>query len=134
MRVIGEHLDDMRLKRQAAELASEAGGFVIDKGFEDMTGLWGSANNEAENTPVDLALPVGLENIGNTCYLNSLLQYLFTVKAVRDVVVNFDDYKMDPTEENIQNRRIGGYRFAIDEGEALVAQECRSTGVVHHDM
>ena len=43
--------------------------------------------------PVDFSLPVGLNNIGNTCYLNSLLQYLYTVEAVRDIVLNFDEVR-----------------------------------------
>jgi ubiquitin carboxyl-terminal hydrolase 25/28 len=52
--------------------------------------------------------PVGLANIGNTCYLNSLLQYYFTVKTVRDIVLNFEEYRMPLTAENILKKRVGG--------------------------
>ena len=49
-------------------------------------------------------LPVGLLNIGNTCYLNSLLQYLFTVKAVREIVLNHDKYNLELKDEDIPHR------------------------------
>lgn len=64
--------------------------------------------------------PVGLTNIGNTCYLNSLLQYYYTVKAVREVVMNFQTYQMPITAENIQRKRVGGR--AVGKGEILKAQ------------
>lgn len=36
--------------------------------------------------------PRGLNNIGNTCYLASLLQYINTIQPVRELVRNIDDY------------------------------------------
>lgn len=50
--------------------------------------------------------PVGLNNIGNTCYLNSLLQYYFSIKPLRDEVLNFNDVYSG--ESIYKNRRIGG--------------------------
>lgn len=49
--------------------------------------------------------PTGLDNIGNTCYLNSLLQYYFCIKPLRETILNF--------EQNVQSfnqkrRKIGG--------------------------
>ncbi|KAJ3256989.1 ubiquitin-specific protease ubp2 [Boothiomyces macroporosus] len=35
-------------------------------------------------------LPAGLVNIGNTCYLNSLLQYLFSINIFRDFVFSYE--------------------------------------------
>lgn len=67
--------------------------------------------------------PVGLANIGNTCYLNSLLQYYYTVKAVREVVMNFDLYKMPVNSETLKKKRVGGR--AVKENEILRAQECK---------
>ena len=51
---------------------------------------------EVEPKPVDRTgdLPVGLANIGNTCYLNSLLQYYFTLKTLREKVLNTSDDKI----------------------------------------
>lgn len=68
--------------------------------------------------------PVGLDNIGNTCYLNSLLQYYYTVKPVRDVVMNFNDYRMELNAENLVKKRVGGR--AVFRGEILKAQKCKS--------
>lgn len=72
-------------------------------------------------TSVDTSLPVGLMNIRNTCYLNSILQYFNTVLPVRSVVLNWEDYKLEPTEENISTRRLGGTGVALDKPEAFLA-------------
>lgn len=79
-----------------------------------------------DNTPVNYGLPVGLHNIGNTCYLNSLLQYLFTVKPIRDIVLNYDDVRLALTDESIKARLLGGNKMQMDRGEAVVAQACKS--------
>jgi ubiquitin carboxyl-terminal hydrolase 25/28 len=67
--------------------------------------------------------PVGLDNIGNTCYLNSLLQYYYTVKAVRDVVMKFEDYRMPLNTESMLKKRVGGR--AVVPGEIMKAQRCK---------
>lgn len=68
--------------------------------------------------------PVGLENIGNTCYLNSLLQFLFTIPELRNLVLNFEDVKMEPTLENIADKKVGSRRITLKEVEH--AQKCKS--------
>ncbi|KAJ3182537.1 ubiquitin-specific protease ubp2 [Gaertneriomyces sp. JEL0708] len=35
-------------------------------------------------------MPIGLQNIGNTCYLNSLLQLFVTIRELRELVLQFD--------------------------------------------
>ncbi|CBF81435.1 ubiquitin-specific protease UBP2 [Aspergillus nidulans FGSC A4] len=51
--------------------------------------------------------PVGLQNIGNTCYLNSLLQFYFSVRPYRNMVLDFENVKMELDEESCQKKRVG---------------------------
>jgi hypothetical protein len=67
--------------------------------------------------------PVGLENIGNTCYLNSLLQFLFTMTKLRHIVLNFDDYKMPLDEESMERKRVGQRKVSLK--EVQTAQRCK---------
>lgn len=78
-----------------------------------------------QDGPVDMEKPVGLVNIRNTCYLNSILQYFFTVRVVRDVVLNWDDYKLELTDENLKSRRLAGSASGLDRGEAFLSQKCK---------
>lgn len=50
--------------------------------------------------------PAGLDNIGNTCYLNSLLQYYFCIKPLRETILSFDDSKLEGLK--VKRRKIGG--------------------------
>lgn len=49
--------------------------------------------------------PTGLDNIGNTCYLNSLLQYYFCIKPLRETIINFDNHSQSLSQ---RRRKIGG--------------------------
>lgn len=66
--------------------------------------------------------PVGLANIGNTCYLNSLLQFYFTMKPLRDLVLNFDDYKLDLETASSMKRTVGSRN--VSRREVQRAQRC----------
>lgn len=65
--------------------------------------------------------PVGLQNIGNTCYLNSLLQFYYTVKPVRNITMNFEDYRMKIDSASM-NKRVQGQ--VVSRGEIIKAQQC----------
>ena len=67
--------------------------------------------------------PVGLENIGNTCYLNSLLQFLFTIPELRNLVLNFDEMKMELTPENLARKKVGSRQITLREIQR--AQLCK---------
>ncbi|KAL5094662.1 hypothetical protein Trisim1_005398 [Trichoderma cf. simile WF8] len=109
---IAEHTVSPSIKQAVIELR-------FDQGF-NTSDL--DAGNSSDPRATNLDLPVGLHNIGNTCYLNSLLQYLFTVKPIRDIVFNYDTLRLDLNDESIQERRLGGNKMHMDRGEAVVAQ------------
>ncbi|KAL8814923.1 MAG: hypothetical protein Q9223_005893 [Gallowayella weberi] len=59
--------------------------------------------------------PVGLNNIGNTCYLNSLLQFYFAMKPFRDLVLDFEAHKRDLTANDLATKTIGSRHVSKQE-------------------
>ncbi|CCC71520.1 hypothetical protein NCAS_0H02100 [Naumovozyma castellii] len=67
--------------------------------------------------------PAGINNIGNTCYLNSLLQYYFSIAPLRNYVLQYsktiEDFKT--LENNASTvRRIGGREVSNNEVERSI--------------
>ncbi|KAL8674918.1 MAG: hypothetical protein Q9168_000722 [Polycauliona sp. 1 TL-2023] len=65
--------------------------------------------------------PVGLKNIGNTCYLNSLLQFYFTIKPFRELILDFDAHRRDPAVKSPAGHTIGSR--TVSKQEVHRAQE-----------
>lgn len=65
--------------------------------------------------------PTGLNNIGNTCYLNSLLQYYFSLAPLRRYVLEYQE-TMEHFRHHTGNelRRIGGREVSEAEVERSV--------------
>ncbi|KAF7586454.1 ubiquitin-specific protease ubp2 [Aspergillus hancockii] len=61
--------------------------------------------------------PVGLQNIGNTCYLNSLLQFYFSIRPYRNMVLNFEKFKMEINEERLSKKQVGSRKVSAKEVE-----------------
>lgn len=69
--------------------------------------------------------PTGLNNIGNTCYLNSLLQYYFAIAPLREYICQYHNSPKDFIDMNndsnmIQKRRIGGREVSDSEVERSI--------------
>ncbi|KAF7307239.1 USP domain-containing protein [Mycena indigotica] len=92
MEVIAEHRDSIRL-RKFLELGVDPGVIV---------------------PPIRSDIPRGINQLGNTCYLNSLLQYFYTIKDLREAVMSMnglivksvDDDKL--TDDDLSRHRVGG--------------------------
>ncbi|KAI0404110.1 hypothetical protein F4802DRAFT_568969 [Xylaria palmicola] len=67
--------------------------------------------------------PPGLKNIGNTCYLNSLLQYFYNVKPVREMALSYDHFQLGLDDASVNDRRTGGNATRVTLEEAIVARQ-----------
>lgn len=105
---------------QSSELNNALAAIAKAKNSRRLKGFLGS-DMESSEYPIS-EWPVGLENIGNTCYLNSLLQFYFTIKPLRDLVLNINAFKMLTDEESLQSKRVGSRNVSIKEVDR--AQQC----------
>ncbi|KAK4700117.1 hypothetical protein P7C70_g6136, partial [Phenoliferia sp. Uapishka_3] len=87
--VIGDHLQSPEIKK------------FLETGSTDVGDVW-------EASPAtSLDRPVGLTNIANTCYLNSLLQYFFTVRELRETILTYSG-NFKAVTGNDELPRVGG--------------------------
>ncbi|KAL3232316.1 Ubiquitin carboxyl-terminal hydrolase 2 [Nakaseomyces bracarensis] len=67
--------------------------------------------------------PMGINNIGNTCYLNSLLQYYFSISPLREYITEYQQTLNNfnaQNNENVSKRRIGGREVGKNEIERSI--------------
>ncbi|KAJ5281068.1 hypothetical protein N7478_006440 [Penicillium angulare] len=78
--------------------------------------------------------PVGLQNIGNTCYLNSLLQFYFSVKPYRDLVLHVEKHQMDMSNiTSVVEKKVGSRKVTGKEIERSL-RFLQELGVLFRDM
>ncbi|KAJ3760944.1 hypothetical protein EV360DRAFT_38833 [Lentinula raphanica] len=68
------------------------------------------------SAPKHAEWPRGLNQLGNTCYLNSLLQYFYTIKELRSSIITMGSLSesrtgskdVDVTDDDLKKHRVGG--------------------------
>jgi len=67
---------------------------------------------EQEAGPGSASHPVGLENVAQTCYMNSLFQYYFTVKPLRNAILTFEQHEEgDLSDEDLRKKQISRWEL-----------------------
>ncbi|KAJ2481679.1 ubiquitin-specific protease ubp2 [Coemansia sp. RSA 2131] len=118
---LAEHLAVLADAKQDVALKAYADNVLSSLETSAEIELGGAAGVAAWKGKVDTweQLPVGLKNIGNTCYLNSILQCLFSILPIRAAVLSHGDNKTW-NEELCLGRNDGGRLLTRDEiAEAL---------------
>jgi ubiquitin carboxyl-terminal hydrolase 25 len=85
--------------------------------------------NEPNGDTVDMDTPVGLANLRNTCYLNSILQYFYSVNAVRELVSASELVPLKATTAHLEASLDGIAHADLAPGRAFVGYECKLPGV-----
>ncbi|GAA5836206.1 hypothetical protein JCM11251_007393 [Rhodosporidiobolus azoricus] len=98
---------DKAKAREALEVIAEARNSEKLKAFL-LEGKKDAPDSWQAGPSIDPNVPVGLTNIANTCYLNSLLQYFFTVRELRETILAYDANAPTPVTGERQPIRVGG--------------------------
>lgn len=95
------------------------------KSIQGQTAMTGAGSvGQTIHVSADPDMPVGLGNLRNTCYLNSILQYFYTVHAVSDLVLGSTTPRLEPTDQSMRDL-LGRKGSKLEPGRAFVGCECR---------
>ncbi|KAF9245638.1 hypothetical protein BU15DRAFT_85365 [Melanogaster broomeanus] len=101
------HLGD-RMREALSTIAEARDSFRIRKFLE-------TGQDPGEVAPtIRPDIPRGLNQLGNTCYLNSLLQYFYTIKELREAVAPMANISIKSLEDekysddDLKRHRVGG--------------------------
>ncbi|KAJ1819580.1 ubiquitin-specific protease ubp2, partial [Coemansia sp. RSA 2599] len=112
-------LAEVSSQKTKLELANHLSVLACAKRDQSLCEYAADVRATVESTPEALAapkidtwlqLPVGLNNIGNTCYLNCMLQCLFSIAPVRHAVMRYGD-GATWNESLVLGRRDSGRRL-----------------------
>ncbi|KAI8340523.1 hypothetical protein BC941DRAFT_510834 [Chlamydoabsidia padenii] len=77
--------------------------------LQSLTDGIGSVEQESSNRKRQkVSSPVGLKNIGNTCYLNSLLQYYYTIIPLKTTIINKDNHVKTVNKADWKSKEVVG--------------------------
>lgn len=113
---------NMRLEESVSQMdkMKEALGVIADvRDSERLRQFLQTGQDPGEITaPTRIDFPRGLNQLGNTCYLNSLLQYFYTIKDLREAVLPMSQMDLKAleeeklSEEDIGKHRVGGRKVS----------------------
>ena len=100
---------------QVDELKRALAAIAKDRNSTSLIAYAGIETTEEEHALAEW--PVALNNIGNTCYLNSLLQFYFSIRPFRDLVLNIENFKSPLDSDHVVSKKVGGRNVSRKEIE-----------------
>ncbi|KAK3677353.1 ubiquitin-specific protease ubp2 [Recurvomyces mirabilis] len=117
-----DKVDKDMLQLQIASARDDKPGEQTEKAIKTIEQALGSSSGYTQTTTMQhhapATWPVGLKSHGNTCYLNSLLQYYFCIKPFRKIILDYGKYKLDLKEIHEKRHRVGGRMISAQEIKA----------------